>query len=416
MNKKEYQDRRQALMKKLPLQSFSFFFAGSPLRKSADSDYPFFTNRNFFYLTGIEEQDAVLLLIKTAHSEKEILFIRDIDETLEKWHGAYIRPRQAMEISGINTIEFLSSFDGYFDRPLNFYEITTIGIDNDVASLQGQRLAADEFADKLHSRLAAYPLFNTFGLVAGMRTIKSAAEVEAIKAGAVLTHHALEDVVRLMAPGKNERELAAAFHYHLEREGGSPTFTTIMAGGANSCTLHYISNDHEVSDGDVLLCDLGGALQGYGADISVTYPVNGTFTERQAAVYEVVLDCFKAVKAAARPGLTMADLNALTNRKLAEGMIALGLIKDASEFRKYYFHSVSHSLGLDTHDIGFTESTVLQPGMVISDEPGIYIAEEKIGIRIETDLLITEQGCEDLAPFIPREIKDVEAFIQNSKR
>lgn len=412
MNRQEYINRRQRLFEMLPEQSMSFFFAGVPIRKSADTDYPFFVNRNFYYLTGILEQEAILVLVKTRKATREYLFIREINPLMEKWVGHYIRPSEATAASGIHMISFLGEFKAFLQRNISFMNINTLGIDNDPSQLQSTLMEADQFSLHLQQNYSGYPLFNTFPFLSSLRSVKSEAETEAIEKGCELTFAAIKELVSHIRVNGNERDLAAAFHYCLERNGGRPTFDTIIAGGENACVLHYVDNSSPLNDNELVLIDLGGALSEYGADISQTFPINGSFTPRQKAVYEVVLDCYKQIIAATKPGVTMGELNALANDVLGEGCVKLGLIDDKSKVREYYFHSIGHSLGLDTHDVGFNEDTVLAPGHVITDEPGLYIAEEKIGIRIETNLLVTETGSRDLAPFIPREVADVEALVK----
>ncbi len=413
MTRQEYITRRARLAQALPEGSMSFFFAGNPVRKSADTDYPFYVNRNYYYLTGIKDPGTVLVLVKTAKSVREYLFINPIDEQMEKWVGKSIRPSEAMEISGIHAIQFLDSFHSFISRNLPLMKITQLGIDNDPSVPGSRLLEADVFAKTIRKQYSAYPIFNTYSLVAGLRTLKSEAEVDAIRYACEKTDLAIQEMLKVTRPGGNERELQAAFDYALAKEGGREMFESIVAAGANGCVLHYVANDQPLHDQELVLFDLGGCYNEYGADISQTYPVNGTFTPRQKEVYTVVLDCFKAISAATKPGVSMAELNRLANDILGEGCVKLGLIDDKLKVRQYYFHGIGHSLGLDTHDIGFTEETVLAPGCVVTNEPGLYIEEEKIGIRIETDLLVTETGCVDLAPSIKREISQIEELMRS---
>ena len=210
-----------------------------------------------------------------------------------------------------------------------------------------------------------------------------------------------------------EYQAQAEFEYAIRYHGAEGTaFATIAGSGINGCMLHYETNHCEMKEGSLLLLDLGAKAKGYCADITRTYPVSGVYSPRQKAIYDVVLAANQAVAAAAKPGLTLRQLNEICKAKLAEGLIALGKIESADEIGTYYMHGVSHHLGLDTHDAIAHEETPLAPGMVITNEPGLYIDEEEIGIRIEDDLLITEDGCEVLSSAIPRTTQEIEALIK----
>ena len=214
-----------------------------------------------------------------------------------------------------------------------------------------------------------------------------------------------------LKPGMMEYQVQADFEYTCRRLGAKrQAFPTIAGSGINGCMMHYGTNHCEVQDGSLILLDLGAKVENYCSDITRTYPANGEFTPRQREIYELVLKANEAVAAAAKPGLTTKDLNDVARQVLGEGLAALGMIKDVSEVGKYYMHSVSHTIGIDTHDIVLA-GDVLQPGWVISNEPGLYIDEEAIGIRIEDDLLITEDGCEVLSKDIIKDPDEIEAFM-----
>lgn len=214
-----------------------------------------------------------------------------------------------------------------------------------------------------------------------------------------------------MKPGNNENDVAARFAYEGAREHGDLMFDSILASGKNATVLHYVQNNQPLVDGELLLFDLGIRVNGYGADISRTFPINGTFTPRQKEVYQLVLDTFHAVNDAIRPGVSIMTLNDIAKELLAEGCVRLGLITDHRDVDRYYYHSIGHSLGLDTHDVWLDRNAPLVAGNVITNEPGLYIAEEGIGIRIETDALVTEESFEDLGPQIIREVAAIEAYL-----
>lgn len=247
-----------------------------------------------------------------------------------------------------------------------------------------------------------------------MRAHKDEHELSLIEDACTKTLESIQEMLVYAVAGNNEHDVEAAFHYALAKRYGTPMFHTILGSGINSTTLHYHENRAPLEEGELLLADLGGCFDYYGADITQTFPISGTFSKRQRAVYEVVLEAFNQVKAAAKPGVRYAYLNELTIDVLTKGAMKLGLIKHPDEIRKYYFHSVTHFLGLDTHDVGQTDDLILEAGMVFTDEPGLYIPEEKIGIRIETDLVITKDGCRDLCPAFDRSADAIEQMVRDA--
>lgn len=406
MNHKTYQDLRTRYFEKMDTPAVTFLFSGVPIRKSADSTYVFQSNRNFTYLTGIEEEAAILVL--DSRDQSSTLFIRDIDPFTEKWMGYFIQPEVAKVISGIEDVRFYSEFEEYLEAILK--SDVSIGVDFD--------------HDVIHDDLNAGPLtlieqiedeerlVDVFPTLMALRMVKHPDEVTAIKHALKVTNDAIEAALRDMAPGKNENDLAARFQYEGMKQGGDLMFDTIMASGANAVVLHYVSNNAPLVDGEMILFDLGIRVNRYGADISRTYPINGVFSDRQRMVYQAVLDCFHAINVAARPGVSLLDLNELAKEHLATSLKKMGLIDKSEDVGEYYYHSIGHSLGLDTHDVWVGRDHLLEAGNVITNEPGLYIKEWGIGVRIETDLLITETGCEDLAPYILKEVEAIESFLK----
>ena len=404
MNSNTYKDLRHKVFEKLEANTVSLLFSGLSVRKSADASYPFFANRNFTYLTGIEEEAAILVLDK--RNDSTILFIRDIDELKEKWMGYYIRPQQATELSGIEDVRYFSEFDAYMEQLVESDVLIGVDIDHDT---EHEDIIASglEFASNFDdSRIV-----DIQSVLTQCRMVKHEDEVLAIENALEVTNEAILAALSEMKPGNNENDIAARFQYEGMKRGGSLMFDTIIASGANAVVLHYIENDQPLVDGEMVLFDLGISVNRYGGDISRTFPVNGKFTEQQRAVYQEVLDCFHAVNQAIRPGVTLIDLNELAKEKLANSCKKLGLIESTDDVSNYYYHSIGHSLGLDTHDAWSSREAKLEVGNVITNEPGLYIKEWGIGVRIETDVLVTQDGMRDLAPYIIREVDEIEAFL-----
>lgn len=402
MNKEVYKKIRNRIADHLPPHTVTMLFSGVPIRKSADAEYPFHANRNFYYATGIQEPEAILVF----DNDKEILFLRDIDELKEKWVGHYMRKEEAEAISGITDIRYFEDFDKYLEKVLA--RKTRIGLDLDQTNFTEEAFGS---AISMADYVGIERVIDVQEILMRARMVKFPEEVEAIKNAASVTAHAIEKMLGEMKPGNNENDMAARFLYEGNKQHGDLMFDTILASGKNATVLHYIENNQSLKDGEMVLADLGIRINGYGADISRTYPINGKYTDRQKEVYEVVLETFEAVNKAARPGVSIMDLNELAKEKLAQGCKDLGLIESSLEIDRYYYHSIGHSLGLDTHDVWDKRDRPLEPGNVITNEPGLYIAEEGIGIRIETDLLITEDGCVDLAPQILRTVDEIETFL-----
>lgn len=401
MNKETLITIRKNIMNELPDNTVTFLFSGLPVRKSADAEYPFFANRNFFYGTHIEEPGAILVFDKP--NQKEILFLRDIDAFKEKWIGHYMRDTEAFERCGVEDIRYFSAFDDYVGEVIKAgYKI---GVDMDHDTIADEYYGSGlMFSEEFDEDFVT----DIFENIVKCRMVKLPEEVEAIKAAAEVTNTAIMSMVEKMKPGNNENDMAARFLYEGNRAHGDLMFDTIVASGKNATTLHYISNDQPLNDGELVLLDLGIRVNGYGADISRTFPINGKYTQRQRDVYQEVLNCFHAINEAIKPGVSILDLNELSKELLGKSCIKLGLIDSVEEVGQYYYHSIGHSLGLDTHDVWLDRATPLVVGNVITNEPGLYIAEENIGIRIETDVVVTENGCVDLAPQIIREVDAIE--------
>ncbi|MEG0326851.1 MAG: Xaa-Pro aminopeptidase [Erysipelothrix sp.] len=401
MNKETLITIRKNIMNELPDNTVTFLFSGLPVRKSADAEYPFFANRNFFYGTHIEEPGAILVFDKP--NQKEILFLRDIDEFKEKWIGHYMRDTEAFERCGVADIRYFSAFDDYVGEVIKAgYKI---GVDMDHDTIADEYYGSGlMFSEEFDENFVT----DIFENIVKCRMVKLPEEVEAIKAAAEVTNTAIMSMVEEMKPGNNENDMTARFLYEGNRAHGDLMFDTIVASGKNATTLHYISNDQPLNDGELVLLDLGIRVNGYGADISRTFPINGKYTQRQREVYQEVLNCFHAINEAIKPGVSILDLNELSKELLGKSCIKLGLINSVEEVGQYYYHSIGHSLGLDTHDVWLDRATPLVVGNVITNEPGLYIVEENIGIRIETDVVVTENGCEDLAPQIIREVDAIE--------
>jgi len=410
MNKIFYVTNRKKLGDVLSQNSIAIFFAGQAPYKSADETYPFTPNRNFYYLTGIDEEKVIMVIININGKVLEMLFIQENDPVMAKWVGE----DKAKEVSGIEDIKFLKDFEStiasYFDR----FNIDNVYLDLERQEFNIPQTSSQNFAVDIMKRYPYVRVKNIYHDIALLRTIKREEEIELIKKAIDITYDGIKEIWSNAKPGMKEYELEAYFNYILKKNGVKDfAFPTIAATGKNATILHYVDNNTKTEDGELMLLDLGAQYKYYNGDISRTFPINGKFSERQKEVYNIVLEANETVMKAVKPGITTGELQDITKRVLAQGCKRIGLIKEDSELNKYYYHGVAHPLGLDTHDVG-PRNIELKPGMIITDEPGLYIEEEGIGVRIEDDILVTEDGYVNLSAHIIKSIEDIEMFMSKN--
>ena len=399
---KVYELNRQEVLSMTNENSIMILFSGIPIKSSADAEFPFVVNRNFYHLTGINEPNLVLALSK----DKTTLFIEESDEMYEKWIGKKINKEEAYKLSNIDDIKYIKDF-----KDLDYTKYDYIYLDLEKDQISDNKTISEKFKEKHNlSTIDAYPL------IAKSRSIKSDKEVEKIKSALDITNKGLENILRNLKPNTKESVFEAHFDFVLKSENVINAFDTIAASGENACTLHYVTNNEIAKDNDLILFDLGATYDLYCGDISRTYPVNGKFSERQKELYEMVLAANEIVIAAIKPGVTMNELNDLVIKHYESELLRLNVIKDKSEVSNYYYHGVSHSLGLDTHDVGLARDEKLEAGHIITVEPGIYIKEEKIGIRIEDNILVTKDSNINLSSHIIKYVADIEEFMENVKK
>ncbi|MPQ43697.1 aminopeptidase P family protein [Clostridium tarantellae] len=413
MNNKVYISNRNKLLKKISDNSIVILFAGEAKQKTADEKYAFTPNRNFYYMTGVHEEHHILVLEKINKKVNEVLYILRPDPVMEKWNGKTLRKDEAKNITGINEIKFLDELFNDLNNKFISGKIKNVYLDLERRSYEDDLTETQKFAKNLRDKYANVQIENAYNLIAELRKIKCAEEIEEIKKAIDITTKGVELLMKKCKCNMKEYELEAYFDFYIKQQGVKDfAFKTIAASGKNSTVLHYVSNDSLLRDGDLILFDLGAQINYYNADISRTFPVNGKFTERQKEVYESVLKVNETIISMIRPGITFLELNNKANELIGEECIKLGLINNKNDFKKYYYHSIGHSLGLDTHDVGERWGE-LKEGMVLTVEPGIYIEEENIGIRIEDDVLITKDGNEVLTKNCIKSIKDIENFMNN---
>ena len=408
-----YKSRRDKLAAMLPDNAIAFVLSGKNVYSVGDEMYPFAIDRNFFYLTGIERSDMMYILVKKDGEAKEMLVIERFDEAMAKWVGPKMLPEEATDISGIADIvmddEKWSCIHRIMSRQLD--HVCNLPVYADLSKQEANQVTpAGEFVKEYTTKYSNTTLNNLAGMLAELRLIKSDVEVENISKAIAVTNTGILNMLDHAKAGIGENELEAHFDFVLKFNNCKHAFPTIVGSGKNGTVLHYSKNNQIAEDNTLVLCDLGAAYGNYSADITRTFPVNGKFTERQKQIYNIVLEANEMIISAVKPGLTLRDLNDMVIAFYEEKLNEIGLLQNEKTVADYYWHSVSHMLGLETHDVQLSDYKI-QPGNVLTVEPGLYLEDEGIGIRIEDDVLVTECGCINLSEEIMKTVEQIENYM-----
>jgi Xaa-Pro aminopeptidase len=421
-------DRRAAVKKQLSDKGVGIFFASQTRQRSNDTDFQYAQNKNFYYLTGLDEPNAVLLVFKQpvnllGKSGTEFIFVQNRDPYKELWTGKILGIDGFRAKSGMENIFINDQFNAQILPMANIDSVFSLyrteGIFSKYKTKEDplSRMAGtvDSLITALNKPVAAR---STMAIMRNLRGIKTAEEIALIKKAVSISVLGHNDVMRAIKPGMKEFQAQAIMEYHFKNNGSEyPGYGSINGAAENACVLHYVTNLKTIKNGELLLSDCAAEYHGYSADVTRTVPANGKFSEAQKALYEIVLAAQDAGIAASQAGAPMANVDAASRAVVNAGLIKLGIAKNDMEARTYFPHGTSHHLGLDVHDLG---PRVLQPGVVITVEPGIYIpagskCDKKwwnIGIRIEDDILITEKGPENLSAGSPRTVADIEKMAK----
>lgn len=405
-----FKNNRNKYFDKVSNNSLSIFYSGITYNKSADECFDFEVDKNFYYLTGINQENVALIMIKENNNCYECLYLEENDPIKVKWIGPKITKEEATLIGEFNNIEYYDNdnLKKYISKCINK------GI-KDIYYNKDKYFGFYNFNKDYINKLIGNEdvnLLDGYSIVVGLRTFKEEYEINQIKESIEITKNGIEELMSNCEAGMLEYELESYFDFYIKSNGNRQlSFKTIAASRRNATVLHYTSNDNELNDGDLILFDLGCKTNLYASDISRTFPVNGKFTDRQKEVYEEVLNVNKKCIEYLKPGITRKEFNEYANDLIADACIRLGLINKKEDVNKYYWHSIGHSLGLDTHD-PCDYNMPLDEGYIITVEPGIYIEEENIGIRIEDDILITKDGHVNLSESIIKEVDEIEKFMK----
>lgn len=410
----EFAERRNKVLDAMENNSLAILFSGVGKKRSNDENYPFEVNRNFYYLTGINRENAVLLLVKSQDEANEYLFIEEKKEAVEKWTGIRMSEDEARKISGIVNVLYKSAFEGKmmaaFDKNIShFGEINSVYLDLEKELKIDDCKSTIQYQQEIEGK--GISVKDIHDIVMKLRMVKSEAEIELIRDAINTTDLGIRNVLNHLAAGRFEYNLRNIFEYTIKEDLNSGiAFDTIVAGGKNAVILHYPEAKDVLQHDELVLLDLGASKSYYAADISRTFPISGKFNDLQRKIYQIVLECNKVTSKFVRPGITLKEMNEFAKNFLAEECFVNGLIKSKEDIGQVYYHSVSHHLGLDTHD-GSDRESMLVEGNVITCEPGLYFKEFGIGVRIEDDLLVTKDGCEVLSQSIIKEVDEIEKML-----
>lgn len=402
------QDRRTRLAEVLEPNEMVIIFG------ALEPAYPrrFLQEHNLLYFTGVEAPDAVFVAYKAANTLTTALYLERQDPAMVVWEGAKLSPDDAREISGIQRVGYLDQLREQISGWMRMAE--TCYVNKAESNLEQPLNKEQQFMQRARNHFPAIQFKNLRPLMVQLRARKDQWEIEQLQTAIVATGKGIMRIFKDARSGMHEYELEAMLRCEAMSSGlPHMGFFPIIASGLNAATLHYHANNCQIGENDMVLLDVGAGCNNYSADITRTFPVSGTFTPRQREVYQAVLDVNKAIIDLVMPGVTMTKLNKETVKLITAALKKLGLIEKDEEYRKYYMHSVGHHLGMDTHDVGPREEP-LEPGHVITVEPGIYIPEEAIGVRIEDDILVTEDGAINLSVKIPKEIDQLEELCKRS--
>jgi len=413
INNQLFVKNRNKLSNLMKDNSVSIVFSAQEMHRNGDQNFNYRQNSDFFYLTGVEQEHSVLTIAKINGKIKETLFILKPDKKTEIWEGKKLTKQNAIDISGIEKIVWNDKLDS-----------SIINIIENTQNIYFQKDFKDERIKNLkkivfkHKKTIKY--LNVVNEITKLRLIKEPEEIELVKEAVEITRKAYIQVLKTIKPNKKEYEIEAEITYNfIKNAAGDHAYAPIVATGKNACSLHYVKNDDLIKNGELVLMDFGAEYANYAADLSRTIPANGTFTKRQKQLYNAVLDVQKRAIKLYVPGNTINNINEEVMDMMENKMIELGLFSekdvenqnpDKPLFFKYFMHGTSHFMGLDVHDVG-TKDTSFKENMILTCEPGIYIEEEGIGIRIENDIIVAKKPIDLMADF-PREIDEIEKLMK----
>jgi Xaa-Pro aminopeptidase len=420
-----FKRNRAKFMAQMKPKSIAIFNSNDIYPISADSTMPFQQHRDIFYLSGVDQEESILLLFPDSIDKinKEILFVRETNEHIAIWEGEKLDKTQATGVSGIQTVHWLTDFDKVFFNLMTEAEVIYLNTNEHYRQSVVTQTREDRFIIKCKNDFPAHQVAKSNPILQQIRGVKEPEEIDLIQKACDITEKGFRRILKYVKPGIWEYELEAEFlHEFIRNRSKGFAYTPIIASGNNANVLHYIENKNQCKNGDLILLDAGAEYANYSSDMTRTIPVNGKFDKRQRQVYDAVLRVKNEATNMLVPGTLWADYHKEVGKVMTSELIGLGLLdkadvkkenKDWPAYKKYFMHGTSHHMGLDTHDYGELKKP-MKPNMVFTVEPGIYIPDEKMGIRLEDDVIITDKGSPfNLMRNIPIEAEEIEDLMNN---
>jgi len=423
LNPAIFTQNRERFVRQMQKNSIAIFVSNDEVPSNGDAIYSFKQNSDLFWLSGITQEDSMVILFPDNPDPKyrEVLVLVRPNELKEKWDGKRLRVKEAQSISGMKTIVWLDSIDGLLQPWIHLADSIYLDSNENDRKASLVRSRDYRFIDEMKSRYPLHNYLRAARIMKELRGIKTALEVEVMQKAIDITESTFRRLLQFIKPGVMEYEIEAEmFHSFLSQRATGPAYGSIIASGDRARTLHYISNNEECKDGELILMDFGAEYGGYCADLTRTVPVNGKFTRRQRTVYNACLHLHDYAKSILKPGISIVDYTEKVGEEATQQFLKIGLLRKSDvknedpenrAYRKYLYHGISHHLGVDVHDLG-TRTEPIKAGMVFTVEPGIYIEEEQMGIRIENNLWITRNGSKDLMKNIPITAEEIEALMK----
>ncbi len=414
---------RRRFVEKMAKQSIAIFNSNDELPTNADQLYKFKQNSDLFWLTGIEQEDSMLVLFPDNPDPKfrEVLVLVRPNELKEKWDGKRLRKYEAQSISGIQTIVWLDSIEGMLQPWIHLADNIYLNTNENDRKSNFVPVRDYRYAQEMRAKYPLHTYKRSAQLLKELRSIKTPQEIEVMQKAIDITDTTFRRILGFVKPGVMEYEIEAEiWHSFLSQRATGPAYGSIIASGDRARTLHYIDNNQECKDGELLLMDFGAEYGNYCADLTRTIPVNGKFTRRQKTVYNACLHLHQYAASILKPGISIVDYTKKVGEEATIVFQKIGLLRKSDvknedpenrAYAKYLYHGISHHLGIDVHDLG-TRTSPIKPGMVFTVEPGIYIEEEQMGIRIENNFVITKTGNKDLMKNIPITVEDIESLMK----
>ncbi|TMI96279.1 MAG: aminopeptidase P family protein [Bacteroidetes bacterium] len=425
LNPEIFTRNRRRFINEMRPNSIAIFVSNDEMPVNGDALYPFKQNSDLFWLSGIVQEDSMVILFPDNPDPKyrEVLVLVRPNELKEKWDGKRLRINDGQSTSGIKTIVWVDSLEALLQTWIHLADTIYLDTNENDRKASMIRTRDYRYADELRSRYPLHHYERAAKIMKELRGIKTAWEIEVLQKAIDITDNAFRRLLKFIRPGVMEYEIEAEiWHSFLSQRATGPGYGSIIASGDRARTLHYVTNDQECKDGELVLMDFGAEYGGYNADLTRTVPVNGKFSRRQKTIYNACLHLHDYAKSLLKPGISIVDYTEKIGEEATQRFLKIGLLKKTAvknedpenrAYRKYLYHGISHHLGIDVHDLG-TRTEPIKAGMVFTVEPGIYIEEEQMGVRIENNVWITRNGNKDLMKNIPITVEEIESLMKHS--